>query len=136
MLRDGTDAVLLSYGPVMLHEALLASERLADSGELSLRVVAMPWLNRFDADWLAAEVAPFEHVFVLEDHAPVGGLGDGLRAALPGRAVTVFGVEGWPACGTPEEALGFHALDGASLAARIAASVGRRAGTASSPVAR
>ena len=61
----------------------------------------MPWLNRFDADWLAAEVAPFEHLFVLEDHAPVGGLGDGLRAALPGRVVTVFGVEGWPACGTP-----------------------------------
>ena len=47
----------------------------------------MPWLNRFDADWLAAEVARFEHVFVLEDHAPVGGLGDGLRAALPGRVV-------------------------------------------------
>ena len=80
----------------------------------------MPWLNRFDADWLAAEVAPFEHVFVLEDHAPVGGLGDGLRAALPGRVVTVFGVEGWPACGTPDEALAYHGLDGASLAARIA----------------
>jgi hypothetical protein len=38
--------------------------------------------------------------------------------------VTVFGVEGWPACGTPDEALRFHALDGASLAARIAAHVG------------
>ena len=119
VLRDGGDAVLISYGPVMLHEALLAAEELAESGELSVRVVAMPWLNRFDADWLAAEVAPFDHVFVLEDHAPVGGLGDGLRAALPGRAVTVFGVEGWPACGTPDEALRFHGLDGASLAARI-----------------
>ena len=136
VLRDGSDAVLLSYGPVMLHEALLAAEGLAESGELSVRVVAMPWLNRFDADWLSAEVAPFDHVFVLEDHAPVGGLGDGLRAALPGRAVTVFGVEGWPACGTPDEALRFHGLDGASLAARIAARVGRRAGRASSPAAR
>ena len=119
MLRDGGDAVLIAYGPVMLHEALLAAEELAESGELSVRVVAMPWLNRFDTEWLAAEVAPFDHVFVLEDHAPVGGLGDGLRAALPGRAVTVFGVEGWPACGTPDEALRFHGLDGASLAARI-----------------
>jgi transketolase len=124
VLREGSDAVLLSYGPVMLHEALLAAERLSESGEQSVRVVAMPWLNRFDPDWLAAEVAPFEHVFVLEDHAPVGGLGDGLRGALPGRAVGVFGVEGWPACGTPAEALRFHALDGASLAARIAAHVG------------
>jgi transketolase len=133
VLRDGTDAVLLAYGPVMLHEALLAAERLTDDGELSLRVVAMPWLNRFDAEWLGAEIAPFEHVFVLEDHAPVGGLGDGLRGALPGLTATVFGVEGWPACGTPAEALGFHALDGASLATRIAARAGRRAG---SPAAR
>jgi transketolase len=124
VLREGGDAVLLSYGPVMLHEALVAAERLAESGELALRVVAMPWLNRVDADWLAAEVAPFEHVFVLEDHAPVGGLGDRLRAALPGRAVTVFGVEGWPACGTPPEVLRFHGLDGPSLATRVAGRVG------------
>jgi transketolase len=127
VLREGSDAVLLSYGPVMLHEALVAAERLAEGGELSLRVVALPWLNRFDGNWLAAEVAPFERVFVLEDHAPVGGLGDGLRGALPGRAVTVFGVEGWPACGTPDEVLRFHALDGASLAERILARVGIRA---------
>ncbi len=124
VLREGTDAVLLSYGPVMLHEALVAAERLGESGELSVRVVALPWLNRFDAEWLAAEVGPFEHVFVLEDHARVGGLGDGLRAALPGQVVTVFGVEGWPACGTPAEALRFHGLDGRSLATRIASHVG------------
>ena len=124
VLREGGDAVLVSYGPVMLHEALVAAERLGESGELSLRVVALPWLNRFDAEWLAAEVGPFEHVFVLDDHAPVGGLGDGLRAALPGHVVTVFGVEGWPACGTPAEALRFHGLDGRSLATRIALHVG------------
>ena len=136
VLRDGGDAVLMSYGPVMLHEALLAAEGLAESGELSVRVVAMPWLNRFDTEWLAAEVASFDHVFVLEDHAPVGGLGDGIRAALPGRAVTVFGVEGWPACGTPDEALRFHGLDGVSLAARIGARAGLRSGSASSRAAR
>ena len=136
VLREGSDAVLVAYGPVMLHEALRAAERLADSGELSLRVVAMPWLNRFDEDWLAAEVATLEHVFVLEDHAPVGGLGDALRSALAGRPVTVFGVDGWPACGTPAEALRFHALDGASLAERIAAHVGGRAARAGSSAAR
>jgi transketolase len=136
VVRDGDDAVLVTYGPVMLHEALVAAEELADGRELSLRVVALPWLNRFDADWLAAEVAPFEHLFVLEDHAPVGGLGDGLRAALPGRAVSVFGVEGWPACGSPDEALRFHGLDGASLAARIAAAAGRGAERAASSAAR
>ena len=109
----------------MLHEALLAAERLAESGESSVRVVAMPWLNRFEADWLNAEVAPFEHVFVLEGGSPIGRISPmGSVEHLPGRVVTVFGVEGWPACGTPDEALRFHALDGASLAARIAAFVG------------
>ena len=49
----------------------------------------------------------------------MGGLGDALRRELAGRAVTVFGVEGWPACGTPPEALRAHGLDGASLARRI-----------------
>jgi hypothetical protein len=34
--------------------------------------------------------------------------------------LTVFGVEGWPACGTPLEALRYHGLDGSSLADRIA----------------
>jgi transketolase len=80
----------------------------------------MPWLNRIDATWLAELVEPFEEIFVLEDHSPVGGLGDSLRRALAGRTVTVFGVEGWPACGTPSEALRFHGLDGSSLADRIA----------------
>jgi transketolase len=100
----------------MLHEALTAAELLGGR----LQVVNMPWLNRVDEQWLAELVEPFEEVFVLEDHAPVGALGDALRRSLYGREVTVFGVEGWPAGGTPPEALGFHGLDGASLAQRIA----------------
>ena len=58
----------------------------------------------------------------VEDHSPVGALGDALRRELE-RPVAVFGVEGWPACGTPVEVLRFHGLDGASLADRIAAAV-------------
>ena len=126
VLREGEDAVLLAYGPVLLHEALLAADRLAGDG-VELRVVNMPWLNRADPDWVAVEITPYQHVLVLEDHAPVGALGDALRRVLGVREVTVYGVEGWPACGTPEEVLRFHQLDGASLAGRIAAQLGIRA---------
>ncbi len=87
----------------------------------------MPWLNRIDGDWLAGTVAPYRRVFVLEDHAPVGALGDALRRELGGSPVTVFGVEGWPACGTPAEALRFHGLDGASIADRIEDAIARQA---------
>jgi transketolase len=125
VLREGTDALLFAYGPVMLHEALTAAEALGNS----VQVVNMPWLNRFDSAWLTELVDQFDELFVLEDHAPVGGLGDALRRALDGRSLTVFGVEGWPACGTPVEALRFHGLDGSSLADRI--SLALRARTAS-----
>jgi hypothetical protein len=38
--------------------------------------------------------------------------------------VTIVGVEGWPACGTPPEALRAHGLDGASLAERVTGLIG------------
>lgn len=123
-LTDGRDAVLFGYGPVMLHEALLASEALAKQG-FGLKVVNMPWLNRVDADWVASVVAPFKAVFVLEDHGPNGALGDRIleamaaRDVLAGRRFQKFAVEGFPACGGPPEVLKRHGLDGASLAESI-----------------
>jgi transketolase len=126
--RAGTDAVMFAYGPVMLHEALLASE-LAEKHGVSLCVVNMPWLNVFDIDWLRDVVARYRSIFVLEDHGVTGGLGDHLLASLvrhqllEGHRFRVFGIEGFPACGTPAEALAAHQLDGASLAARVVASL-------------
>ena len=124
VLHEGSEALLFAYGPVMLHEALTAAELLGDR----LQVVNMPWLNRVDREWLSELVEPFEEVFVLEDHAPVGALGDSLRREIGASGLTVFGVGGWPACGTPAEALRFHRLDGASLAGGIAAALPTQAG--------
>jgi transketolase len=126
LLRPGGDALVFAYGPVMLHEALTAAELLA-SRDTGVAVVDMPWLNRIDLAWLDELVAPFHRVVVLEDHAPVGALGDTIRRVLGGQDVAVFGVEGWPACGTPPEALRFHRLDGASLAERILVALGQPA---------
>ncbi|MFZ5910078.1 MAG: transketolase C-terminal domain-containing protein [Chloroflexota bacterium] len=125
-LTEGKDALMFAYGPVMLHEALLAHELLAERG-VGLKVVNMPWLNRIDAKWLLETIQPYSLVFVLEDHHPAGGLGDHMLAILAEhrsnplarRRVVKFAVEGWPACGTPAEALQFHRLDGASLAERV-----------------
>ncbi|HOG45125.1 MAG TPA: transketolase C-terminal domain-containing protein [Anaerolineae bacterium] len=123
-LTSGEDAILFAYGPVMMHEALLAAELLAQRG-FGLRVINMPWLNRVDASWLAEAIGQVRHLFVLEDHAPVGGLGDHLLNTLvagnmlEGRHFAKFAVEGYPACGTPPQALAHHRLDGASLAEAI-----------------
>jgi transketolase len=124
VLTEGSDAALFSYGPVMLHESLAASEMLEAEG-FGLKVVNMPWLNRFDRAWLARLVASCRRIYVVEDHSPVGGLGDALLNELVAigylsrGSFAKFGVEGYPACGTPAEALRFHGLDGASLAKRI-----------------
>ena len=125
-LTEGEDALMFAYGPVMLHEALLAHELLAERG-VGLKVVNMPWLNRINARWLLEIIQPYELVFVLEDHHPAGGLADHMLAILAehrsdplaNRRLVKFAVVGWPACGTPAEALQFHRLDGASLAERI-----------------
>jgi hypothetical protein len=38
---------------------------------------------------------------------------------LNGRHVVKFAVEGFPACGTPQQALAYHELDGLSLSKRV-----------------
>ena len=124
-LTEGKDAVLFGYGPVMLNEALVASELLAAQG-FGLKVIDMPWLNKVDLEWLKESTGEYHNIFVIEDHAPVGGLGDSLLNGLNdlqmlnGRRLVKLAVEGYPACGTPWEVLQAHGLDGASLAKRIA----------------
>jgi transketolase len=123
-LADGSDAVLFAYGPVMLNEALRASEELKER-DFSLKVINLPWLNRIDLDWLEETVGNRATVFALDNHSPYGGLGDHLLNAMMNsktlhtRRLIKFSVEGYPACGTPSEALAYHKLDGPNLVDRI-----------------
>jgi transketolase len=124
ILRAGDDVVIMSYGPVMLAEALDAADHLA-AVNVHAMVIAMPWLNRVDRPWLC-DVTGGLPVVVIEDHAPIGGLGDYVRAALGAHDVRVFGVEGLPMWGRTDEVLVYHGLSGAALAASIGASFRRR----------
>ncbi len=123
-LTPGKDAVMFAYGPVMLHEALLASELLAERG-FGLSIINMPWLNRVDVKWLTEVLKPYSTIFMLEDHHPAGGLMDNIltvcseHGLLNGKQMVKFAVEGYPACGTPQQALAFHELDGLSLSKRV-----------------
>ncbi len=124
VLRGGKDAVIFGYGPVMLHEALLANEILAAEG-FSLKVVNIPWLNSVDQGWLEEAVGNCGSLFVLDNHFACGGLADFLltRIAsserLRNRIFGKFALEEFPQCGTPSEVLRYHRLDGKSLAERI-----------------
>ena len=124
VLKDGEDAVIFGYGPVMLHEALIASEML-ERENFSLKVVNMPWLNRLDETWLEEVVGDINAIFVIDNHSLVGGFGDCLLNRLSEseklriKRFKKFAVEGFPECGTPEEVLRYHRLDGENLVERI-----------------
>ncbi|MDD2962898.1 MAG: transketolase C-terminal domain-containing protein [Bacteroidales bacterium] len=123
-LREGEDVLIMAYGSVMLHEATLAADLLTKNG-FSTGLVNMPWLNQIDDHWLRVACHCYNYLIVLDDHSPIGGLGDQLLRKmnqlniLEDIRVHVFGIEGYPACGTPQEALAYHGMDGVSLANRI-----------------
>lgn len=123
-LTEGDDAIIIGYGPVMLHEALLAHSYLKDA-DYGLKVVNMPWLNKVDKEWITNLTKKYKKIFVLEDHSVIGGLGDRIMdtlvsaRALDGKEFEKIGLSDYPECGTPWEVLAYHGLDGMSLAKRI-----------------
>jgi transketolase len=123
-IHEGSDAILFAYGPVMVHEAIMAAGILKAKG-ISIRVVNMPWLNRIDREWFRRTVDAYQEVFVMDNHSSRGGLGDTVLDALNAstgigqKRVHKLGIEGYPACGTPIEALQYHGLDRDSLATKI-----------------
>jgi transketolase len=131
VVHDGKDAVLFAYGPVMMNEAQTAAEVLKEQG-VSLKVVNLPWLNKVDAGWLAEVCAGRKFLFTLDNHSGYGGIGDlllnGLMSspALRSQLLTKFAIDEIPVCGTPEEALAYHKVDGRSLARRIAGAIGKQ----------
>ncbi len=121
-LTEGSDAALVSYGPVMLTQAWHAAQELASKG-LRVRVVNLPWLNRVDPAWLAGTLAGVPWLFTLDNHYVAGGQGEMLLAAaaelgLAKRALRL-GVDRIPESGGNDEILGAHELDAGSLVRRI-----------------
>jgi transketolase len=137
VLREGGDALLFGYGPVLLTEAHRAALLLAERG-IGLKVVNLPWLNRVDGDWLRETIEGYEHLFTLDNHYLIGGQGEFLLSQLtqlqlrrPPRAYQL-GVTSVPACGTNDEVLRAHGLDADSLCEIIAGALSE-AGPATAP---
>jgi transketolase len=125
VLRDGADAVLLGYGPIMLTEAWRAADLLAREHDMGLRVVNLPWLNQVDQEWLREVVRGFNRIYTLDNHYVAGGQGQMIAATLAriglaaGVEPQLLGVTGIPACGQNDEVLRAHGLDAAGIASAI-----------------
>ncbi len=132
-LRDGADAVVFGYGPVLLSEAWRAAEVLARDDGTSLKLVNLPWLNRVDDAWLRQAVDGHSAIFTLDDHYLAGGQGEMIASrlaelGLSGQIrVRRLGVTGVPLCGRNDEVLRAHGLDSAGLAKAVAAALAAEA---------
>ena len=130
VLQGGQSIFLMSYGPVMLNESLVAAEMIRSSGIGSPCVINMPWLSHIDTQWLTDVLGETEILYVIEDHCVRGGLGDRIARVIGENRDTIkcrlkiVGIEDSPECGTPQEVLKFHGMDGRSLAERILSDIG------------
>jgi transketolase len=124
-LVEGDDAIIFSYGPVMLTQAVEAAELLKEKHGLGLRVVNLPWLNDVDEDWLHSNVKDFNYIFTLDDHFEKGGQGEMLACKLAemddinNYHLQKFGINEIPACGLNDEVLRAHGLSGIDLSTSI-----------------
>jgi transketolase len=82
-------------------------------------------LNRIDLDWFTGVVDGCSHISSLDNHMISGGFGDFLldsankAGLLRDKCFVKLGLDDYPECGTPQEVLRYHGLDGASLASKI-----------------
>jgi transketolase len=115
-LMEGTEAVIITYGPVLLSGAVEAAKLLEETKGLRIKVVNLPWLNRIDAEWLREVLADCGRVFCLDNHYKIGGQGDMIArtvARWKNERVCVqqIGLSDFPPCGTNEEVLAKVQLD-------------------------
>ena len=125
VLRQGRDAALIGYGPVLLTQACRAAELLARKSEIEVAVVNLPWLNRVDPEWLAALAEGYPWILTLDNHYLHGGQGQMLLAELaelPGRPLPRtrrLGVTRIPLGGGNTEVLRAHDLDAEGIARQV-----------------
>ena len=78
VLCEGTDIAIITYGPLMVSECLLAAQELSKQ-QISVRVINLTWLNNLNPEWLIDSLANVSTVFCVENHIESGGQGEEIR---------------------------------------------------------
>jgi len=79
MIKPGTDVCILSFGPITKMACDIAA-RLESEKRISTGVVSVHSLKPLDTAGIAALLARFRVVVVIEEHAPFGGLGPQVKS--------------------------------------------------------
>jgi transketolase len=115
---------------VTVFEALKAYDELKAAG-MPIRVIDLYSVSPVDRDALvAAARATGGHLITVEDHYPVGGLGDAVAAAVADAGFTVhrLAVREIPRSGKPEELLDRFGISARHIVAAVRAVAGKAVG--------
>ncbi len=121
-IREGRDTLIISYGPVMLNEAIKAAV-LLEAHNVSAAVINLPWLNRLDTPWFIETIRRYRQLVTIDDHYTERGQGEFLAAAVADAGLQMrllrLGLTEIPVCGTAKETLAHHHLNASSIADQI-----------------
>jgi transketolase len=114
------DRIAVVAAGITLFEALDAYEELKKEGT-SVKVIDLYCIKPIDASKLKAALAAVKAVVTVEDHHPEGGLGEAVRTALAGDAITVhsLAVRRIPRSGHAAELLAFEEISKAAIVKKV-----------------
>ncbi len=121
VLKEGTDITLFVTGDV-LSEVLKASDILEKEG-YSVQVVNVPVIKPFDSNTVISSALKTKHVFTVENHSIIGGLGSAVCECLSEHAPKLVRRIGVNDCfgqsGTPNELLKCYGLDAEGISNKV-----------------
>lgn len=122
LVDGGVAAALFTYGPSTA-EAVEAAEILQEQG-VSMSVINFTTLKPLDEELIRHYASSAKKVFVLEEHAPNGGLGSAVADVLARSGISVplkvFCVpEGAKQTGPYEALLNYYGISGSAVARRV-----------------
>ena len=120
-IRQGSDAVIIAYGPVLLGQAFAAAGILFEDHDIDVTIINLPWLNYCDRRWLKDAVEDFSLLITLDNHQLQGGLGAMISCILAEENfsnnldIVRLGLCELPVCGSSDDVLQHHKLDVSSI---------------------
>jgi transketolase len=124
VLQTGASATVVAAGPIMTYQALGAAAILSEE-RIDLKVISMPWLNKFNMAWFQSELEGGQPLMTLENHYVESGFGVMLAAQLAqagllgNRKLAIEGIKEIPACGRNDEVLAYHELTADKIATKL-----------------
>lgn len=122
VLKEGKDCVIFTCG-IMLEHCVEAVNRLEEQG-VDAALVSFHTIKPFDKALALAWAQKTGHVFTVEEHSVIGGLGDAVADAICGKGAFTFekiGIDDvFGQSGKPADLLKEYGLSGPQIAETIA----------------